>query len=45
MAIGVGLSRIYLQQHFIEDVIGGATIGLLAAGLAAGLTWIPKNKA
>ncbi len=42
MAIGVGLSRIYLQQHFIEDIVGGAIVGLLAACLAAGLTWNTK---
>jgi len=39
MAIGVGLSRIYLQQHFVEDVMGGSVIGLIAATLASGLYW------
>lgn len=39
MAIGVGLSRIYLQQHFVEDVMGGSVIGLIAAALASGLYW------
>ena len=45
MAIGVGFSRIYLQQHFIEDVLGGAIIGLIAAWLASGFYWVPKEKA
>jgi len=44
MAIGVGMSRIYLQQHFIEDVMGGAIIGLLAASLSSGFYWQPKIK-
>ncbi|MFM9943610.1 MAG: phosphatase PAP2 family protein [Bacteroidia bacterium] len=44
MAMGVGLSRIYLQQHFLEDVIGGATIGLIAATLATGISWEPKKQ-
>ncbi len=43
MAIGVGFSRIYLQQHFVEDVIGGAVIGLIAAWLASGFYWLPKK--
>lgn len=43
MAIGVGLSRIYLQQHFLEDVLGGAIIGLIAAWLANGFNWEPKQ--
>lgn len=36
MAICVGLSRIYLQQHFVEDVMGGSVIGLIAATFASG---------
>ncbi len=42
MAIGVGFSRIYLQQHFLEDIVGGALVGAVAACLAAGFSW--KNK-
>ena len=30
LAILVGYSRIYLSQHFLEDVIAGASLGLLA---------------
>jgi membrane-associated phospholipid phosphatase len=30
-AILVGYSRIYLAQHFIDDVLAGAVIGLLSA--------------
>ncbi len=28
-ALGVGMSRIYLAQHFLEDVIAGAAIGCI----------------
>jgi membrane-associated phospholipid phosphatase len=44
MAIGVGISRIYLQQHFLEDVIGGAIIGFISATIATSLTWQSKHK-
>jgi membrane-associated phospholipid phosphatase len=43
MAIGVGFSRIYLQQHFLEDVIGGACVGLISACLASGFSWESKK--
>lgn len=43
MAIGVGLSRVYLQQHFLEDVTGGAIIGLISAWLSSGFNWEPKQ--
>lgn len=43
MAVGVGMSRIYLQQHFIEDVAGGAFIGLCSAALASRFYWISKH--
>ena len=33
LAAGLGLSRIYLSQHFTEDVVAGATIGTLTAYL------------
>ncbi len=32
LAIGVGYSRVYLGHHFLEDVTGGAMIGLFFAG-------------
>ena len=31
LAVLVGISRIYLQQHFAEDIIGGSIIGLISA--------------
>lgn len=34
IAIGVGYSRIYLSQHFLEDVVAGACIGILVAFIA-----------
>ena len=33
LAAGLGLSRVYLSQHFTEDVVAGATIGTLTAYL------------
>lgn len=33
LAVAIGYSRIYLAQHFPEDIIGGAVIGGLAAML------------
>jgi membrane-associated phospholipid phosphatase len=30
-AILVGYSRIYLAQHFLDDVLAGAMIGVLSA--------------
>ena len=32
LAIGVGYSRIYLGQHFLEDVLAGSIIGVFFAG-------------
>lgn len=32
LAIGVGYSRIYLGQHFLEDVLAGSIIGVVFAG-------------
>lgn len=34
LAIGVGYSRIYLSEHFLMDVCGGAILGILSAYLA-----------
>lgn len=31
MAFGIGVSRIYLSQHFLEDVFMGSLIGVLSA--------------
>ena len=31
MAFGIGISRIYLSQHFLEDVFMGSIIGVLSA--------------
>lgn len=33
LAITVGFSRIYLVQHFLRDVLGGAVLGLILAWL------------
>lgn len=38
LAVGVAYSRIYLSQHFLMDVVGGAVIGLV--GGYAGWRWI-----
>jgi membrane-associated phospholipid phosphatase len=32
LAISVGLSRIFLVQHFLVDVLGGALLGMLVSG-------------
>jgi membrane-associated phospholipid phosphatase len=37
-AVGVGYSRMYLSQHFLEDVVFGASLGILAFLLALFLT-------
>jgi len=39
-ALGVAYSRIYLSQHFLEDVTGGATLGI--AGGFLGWWWIRR---
>ena len=31
MAFFIGLSRVYISQHFLEDIIAGSFIGLLSA--------------
>lgn len=44
LAAGVGYSRMYLSQHFLEDVVFGATLGLLAFLLAFVLVrFLPFN--
>ena len=45
LAILVGISRIYLQQHFMEDVLAGAIIGFISAVLASSLHWESKHHA
>lgn len=40
LAIGVGYSRIYLSEHFLMDVTGGAIIGIFSAYLA--YWWMQK---
>jgi membrane-associated phospholipid phosphatase len=42
LAIGVGISRIYLMQHFFVDVYFGAIFGVISALLSANI--IGKNK-
>ncbi|MFC2090617.1 phosphatase PAP2 family protein [Bacteroidota bacterium] len=34
MALGVGYSRVYLSQHFLMDVVGGASLGMVFAWIA-----------
>lgn len=34
LALLVGISRIFLAQHFLADVLGGATVGLLLGWIA-----------
>lgn len=33
LAILVGISRVFLAQHFLVDVLGGAVLGLMLSGL------------
>jgi membrane-associated phospholipid phosphatase len=33
LAIAIGVSRIFLVQHFLVDVLGGALLGMLVSGL------------
>lgn len=33
MAVLVGYSRMYLSQHFLEDVVAGACLGILSFGI------------
>ncbi len=33
LAVSVGVSRIFLVQHYLADVLGGAVLGLLLGGL------------
>lgn len=42
-----GFSRIYLQQHFVRDVVAGALLGSLLLILALSLSryWLNKRKA
>lgn len=37
-AVGVGYSRMYLSQHFLEDVVFGACLGLIAFLIAYQIT-------
>jgi len=45
MAVLVGVSRVYLVQHFFIDVYAGACIGLISVigGIAATQLWFLKN--
>lgn len=44
-AIGIGISRIYLSQHFLEDVFLGSIIGILSAIIIYSWIYSPKNMA
>jgi membrane-associated phospholipid phosphatase len=45
LAILVGVSRIFLVQHFLVDVLAGALLGLFLSGLVwlAAERWLPKR--
>lgn len=47
MALLVGISRVYLSQHFLEDVIAGAVIGvvltILCHKFVSNNSWFNKN--
>ena len=42
LAIAIGYSRMYLSEHFFEDVVGGSVIGVFVT--AIWVSWI-DNKA
>lgn len=42
LALGVGVSRIYLSQHFLEDVYMGSLIGVLSAIIAYSYLYSPN---
>jgi membrane-associated phospholipid phosphatase len=42
VAILVGFSRMYLSEHFFEDVVGGSVIGVIISVIW--LTWIDNKK-
>jgi undecaprenyl-diphosphatase len=42
LALVVALSRLYLNRHFLSDVVGGVAAGLLFAWLAA--RWLPLRR-
>lgn len=41
LAILVGVSRVFLVQHFLADILAGALLGLLVSGLMWGLNSTP----
>lgn len=41
LAIGAGLSRIFLVQHFLVDVLAGAALGMLVSGFVWWLNGTP----
>jgi len=44
-ASALGVSRIYLSQHFLEDVLLGSIIGILSAIIIYSWVYSPKNVA
>jgi membrane-associated phospholipid phosphatase len=47
LALLIGYSRIYLSQHFLEDVYGGSIVGTVTTffifWLAMKKNWLPPN--
>ncbi len=41
--IGVGLSRIYLQEHYLADVLAGWCVAVIAVALAAGIIFVVRG--
>lgn len=43
LALLIGVSRIYLSQHFFEDVYMGSIVGVLSAIIVYSILYSPKN--
>ena len=44
MAIGVGISRVYLVQHFTQDILFGSVVGVLIAMGVYRFIYLPLSK-
>ena len=45
LAFGIGVSRVYLSQHFLEDIIMGSIIGVLSAIVIYSWLYSPEQLA